>query len=61
MYLDKPWHINYIINVKEIRKTEVFKSEIIVVLCAGDKSTQQFDIEMAKKLVIEERVNDGNE
>jgi putative addiction module killer protein len=30
-------------------------SEIIVLLCAGDKSTQQSDIEKAKKLAKEEK------
>jgi putative addiction module killer protein len=34
--------------------------EIIILLCAGDKSTQQADIEKAKKLSAEERKNDGN-
>ena len=32
--------------------------EIIILLCAGDKSTQQADIEQAKKLAKEEREKD---
>ncbi|MDR1030490.1 MAG: type II toxin-antitoxin system RelE/ParE family toxin [Treponema sp.] len=32
--------------------------EIIILLCAGDKSTQQADIERAKKLVKEEKKQD---
>jgi putative addiction module killer protein len=32
--------------------------EIIILLCAGDKSTQQTDIEKAKKLAQEEKEQD---
>ena len=32
--------------------------EIIILLCAGDKSTQQADIERAKKLAKEKREKD---
>jgi putative addiction module killer protein len=34
--------------------------EIIILLCAGDKSTQQADIERAKKLAKEEKEQDEN-
>jgi len=35
--------------------------EIIIILCGGDKSTQQKDIDRAKRLAREEEENDENE
>jgi len=35
--------------------------EIIIILCGGDKSTQQKDIDRAKWLAREEEENDENE
>jgi len=35
--------------------------EIIIILCGGDKSTQQEDIVRAKRLAREEEENDENE
>ena len=35
--------------------------EIIIILCGGDKSTQQNDIKKAKRLARQEEENDENE
>ena len=35
--------------------------EIIIILCGGDKSTQQKDIDRAKRLAREEEEDDENE
>jgi putative addiction module killer protein len=37
------------------------RREIIIILCGGDKSTQQKDIDRAKRLAREEEEDDENE